>query len=244
MYEVRVKDFMDDFLNRINQYLQGAPFLAIIAAYIGGVLTSFTPCVYPIIPITVTYIGARGEGSKLKGFFLCLSHVLGIAVTYSLLGAFAALSGKFFGEISTNPWAFFITGNIVLFMALSMLGVFNLPTFSFIGKKGASSRGKGHFGAFVIGLAAGLVAAPCTAPVLGALLAFVASKQNLALGIATLFVFAYGLGTILILLGTFASFATSLPKPGPWMDRIKKGFGWIMIGVAEYFLIQCGRFSP
>src|SRR5574341_2262825 len=125
---------MEDFLSRIEEYLQSAPLLALLAAYIGGVLTSFTPCVYPIIPITVSYIGARGEGSKLKGFFLCLTHVLGIAVTYSALGAFAALTGRFFGDISTNPWSFFITGNIILLMALSMLGVFNIPTLKILGK--------------------------------------------------------------------------------------------------------------
>jgi len=233
---------MEDFLSRIDQHLQNAPLLALLAAYLGGVLTSFTPCVYPIIPITVTYIGARGEGSKLKGFLLCLTHVLGISVTYSALGAFAALTGQFFGNIGTNPWAFFITGNIILFMSLSMLGVFNLPTFIFSGTSGSSRFGKGHFGAFFIGLAAGLIAAPCTAPVLGIILTFVAKGQNLFLGIATLFVFAYGMGTILIALGTFAALATALPKPGVWMERIKKCFGWLMIFVAEYFLIQCGRF--
>jgi thiol:disulfide interchange protein DsbD len=232
---------MEDFLSRIDQYLQSAPFLAVLAAYVGGVLTSFTPCVYPIIPITVSYIGARGEGSKLKGFFLCLTHVLGISVTYSALGAFAALTGRFFGDISTNPWAFFITGNIILIMSLSMLGVFNLPAFK-IGNADSAKFGKGHLGAFLIGLAAGLVAAPCTAPVLGVILTFVAKEQNLFLGIVTLFVFAYGMGTLLIALGTFAALATALPKPGVWMERIKKGFGWLMLLVAEYFLIQCGRF--
>ncbi|MBI1870677.1 MAG: hypothetical protein HYS07_05725 [Chlamydiae bacterium] len=233
---------MHEFLSRMSEYLHASPLLALIAAYIGGVLTSFTPCVYPIIPITVTYIGARGEGSKLKGFFLCLSHVLGISVTYSLLGAFAALTGKFFGNISTNPWSFFITGNVVLLMGLSMLGVFNIPNIKFLGKPNSKGFVKGHLGAFFLGLAAGLVAAPCTAPVLGVILTFVAQKQNLVLGISTLFVFAYGLGTILILLGTFAALATALPKPGAWMERIKKIFGWLMLCVAEYFLIQCGKF--
>lgn len=234
---------METFLSRIREFMEGAPLLAIAAAYLGGVLTSFTPCVYPIIPITVTYIGARGQGSKLRGFFLCLTHVLGISVTYSALGAFAALTGRIFGDISTNPWAFLLAGNIILFLSLSMLGLYNIQTLGFLARFQTSKSG-GHLGAFLIGLVAGLVAAPCTAPILGAILTFVAQKQNLLMGISMLFVFAYGLGTILILLGTFASFATSLPKPGPWMERIKKGFGWIMLIVAEYFLIQCGRFLP
>lgn len=233
---------MDEFLSRTGEYLRNAPVLALLAAYAGGVITSFTPCVYPIIPITVTYIGARGGGSRFKGFFLCLSHVLGIAVTYSALGAFAALTGRFFGDLSTNPWAFFVTGNIVLVMSLSMLGLYNIPAPRFLGSRSRAGFAGGHLGAFFIGLAAGLVAAPCTAPVLGVILTFVAQGKNLILGIATLFVFAYGLGTLLIILGTFASLATALPKPGPWMERIKKCFGWLMLAAAEYFLIQCGRF--
>ncbi|MBI1884624.1 MAG: sulfite exporter TauE/SafE family protein [Chlamydiae bacterium] len=234
---------MDNFLSHMKDYLQGNPLIAIIAAYFGGVLTSFTPCVYPIVPITVTYIGARGEGSKIRGFLLCLTHVLGLSITYATLGAFAALTGRFFGDISTNPWAFFITGNIILLFSLSMLGVFNIQAPEFLRRKNPSQgKAKGHLGAFVLGLVAGLVAAPCTAPVLGVILTFVAQKHNLTLGILTLFAFAYGMGTLLILLGTFASFATALPKPGAWMERIKKIFGWLMLLVGEYFLIQCGRF--
>lgn len=233
---------MHEFLNHFGEYLQHSPLLALAAAYLGGVLTSFTPCVYPIIPITVSYIGARGAGSKWKGFFLCLTHVLGISVTYSALGAFAAFSGRFFGDISTNPWAFLLTGNIILLFALSMLGVFNIPTPKFLGRPGSQSTAKGHLGAFVIGLTAGLVAAPCTAPVLGVILTFVAKGQNVVTGILSLFVFAYGMGTILIILGTFTSFATSIPKPGAWMDKIKKAFGWLMLLVAEYFIVQCGKF--
>lgn len=231
---------MTDFLSNLDQYLKGAPLLALVTAYVGGVFTSFTPCVYPIVPITVAYIGAHGEGSKWRGFLLCLSHVFGISVTYSALGAFAALSGHFFGDISTNPWAFFITANIVLLLALSMLGVFHLPTVKLGGT--STRKAKGYFGAFFVGLAAGLVAAPCTAPVLGVILTFVATQQNLLLGISTLFVFAYGMGTLLILLGTFVALATALPKPGIWMERIKKAFGWLMLLVAEYFFIQCGKF--
>ncbi len=233
---------MQDFLNNFGEYLQHSPILALLAAYLGGVLTSFTPCVYPLIPITVTYIGARGTGSKWKGFFLCLTHVLGISVTYSALGAFAALSGGFFGDISTSPWANLITGNIILLFGLSMLGVYNIPTPKFLGGSAGKGKLQGHLGAFLIGLTAGLVAAPCTAPVLGVILTFVAKGQSVTTGILSLFVFAYGMGTLLILLGTFTSFATSVPKPGIWMERIKKAFGWLMLGVAEYFIIQCGKF--
>ncbi len=231
---------MESFLQGLEGYLSSSPLLAFIAVFLGGVLTSFTPCVYPMIPITIAYIGGRSGDSKLKGLSLSLFYVLGMAVTYAALGAFAALTGKFFGSATTNPILYIVMANVFIFLGLSMLDVVTIPVPSFMAGKQTGNKG-GRIGAFLVGLLAGTVAAPCTAPVLGVVLTFVAAKQQVAYGVGLLFVFSIGLGTLLIIAGTFAGFMSSLPKTGNWSVIIKKFFGWLMIAAGEYFLIEAGK---
>ena len=117
---------IENLVNNLSLYLQGSVLLAFLAAYLGGVVISFTPCTYPLIPVTVGFIGAQGSSSKLRGFFLSLFYVGGIAFTYSILGGAAALSGRLFGQMQTTPWTYFIMGNLCLIMGLSMLDVFSI----------------------------------------------------------------------------------------------------------------------
>ncbi len=208
--------------------------------FLGGVLTSFTPCVYPLIPVTIGYIGANSAGKRQRAFFISLFYVLGIAFVYSALGAFAALSGSIFGELSANPWTYFIVGNIFLLLGLSMMDMFTLPIPRFLSQGRHSSPRKGILGAFLVGISAGFVIGPCTAPVLAAVLTYVGSRQNIFLGISFLFTYAFGMGLILLALGTFTGLAASLPKSGRWLNIIKKAFGVILIACAEYFIIQAG----
>jgi thiol:disulfide interchange protein DsbD len=231
---------MEGFLQGLEGYLSASPFLAYIAVFLSGVLTSFTPCVYPMIPITIAYIGGRSGESRLKGLFLSIFYVIGMAATYSALGAFAALTGKLFGAASTNPILYLVVANIFIFLGLSMLDVFTLPIPSFLTSRQPGKKSGGYFGAFLVGLLAGTVAAPCTAPVLGVVLTFVAAKQNVIYGMTLLFIFSIGLGTLLIIVGTFAGLMSSMPKTGKWSVAIKKFFGWVMIGTGEFFLIQAG----
>ena len=232
------KRIVVDLINNLEVYLNASITMSFLAAFAGGVLTSFTPCVYPMIPITAGFVGSENLcGSKRHGFFLSLSYVSGVAFTYAGLGIFAALTGSFFGSVSSNPWVNFIVANIVILFGLSMLDVFHLPTLS---NNVCVERG-GFVGAFLMGLISGFVAAPCTAPVLGVLLTYVATSQNVLFGGALLFVFAYGMGVLLILVGTFSGMAASLPKSGKWMERVKKGLGFCMIGIGEYFLIEVGK---
>ena len=233
---------MDSLISNFDYYLQFSPFVALLLSYAAGVFTSFTPCVYPIIPITIGFIGARGTGSRFKGFFLSLVYVLGLALVYAALGAFAALTGRLFGELSTHPLAYFIIANICIFFGLSMFDVVIIQVPAFLRNRQASmGNTRGLASIFLLGAASGFVVAPCTAPVLGTLLAFVGSKQNVIWGIALLFSFAMGMGFFVILLGTFAGLLSSLPKSGPWMVRVKYGLGILMIGAGEYFLIKMGQ---
>ncbi|BCO10475.1 hypothetical protein GF1_28510 [Desulfolithobacter dissulfuricans] len=229
---------MEQFLNQIDSYLQGSMLLAFVAAYVGGLLASLTPCVYPMIPITAGVIGnANVGGSRGRGFLLSMAYVVGMACTYAALGLFAAATGRFFGTINTSPWTFFLVGNIILLLGLGMLDVFQLPTFA----PRITTKINGVPGVFAVGMASGLIAGPCTAPVLGALLAYVATTGNLILGASLLFIFSFGMGAILLVVGTFSGVLASIPRSGTWMVMIKKVMGFFMIGLAEYFLIQAGR---
>ena len=231
---------MENFINGLSVYLHGSFILAYLAAYLGGVFVSFTPCMYPVIPITLAFIGAHGSGSKVKGFVFSIVYVLGMSLTYTALGAVAALTGKLFGQIQTNPWTYFIVANICILMGLSMLEVFTLPVRvpGFVTK--IQSRRKGLLGSFFIGAVSGLVIGPCTAPVFAVLLSYVATSQDIVFGMSLFFIFALGMGTFLIILGTFAGLLASIPKSGMWMTRINQMSGWILLAIGEYFLIMAG----
>ena len=234
---------IENLVNNLALYLQGSILLAFPAAYIGGVLVGFTPCTYPLIPVTIGLIGARSSSSRLRGFLLSLFYVLGLSLVYTMLGVAAVLSGKLFGQMQTTPWTYFIMANLCILMGLSMLDVFtiSLPVPQKLAK--FSGNKKGFFGSFLVGATSGVVIGPCTAPALGALLGYVAIGNNLLIGMSLLFVFAFGMGTLLIIAGTFAGFIAALPQTGRWMTRINHIFGWILIGAGEYFLYTAGSLS-
>jgi thiol:disulfide interchange protein DsbD len=236
---------IENLINNLSLYVKDSVFLAFLATYLGGLVISFTPCTYPLIPVTVGFIGAHGSLSKLRGFLLSLFYVAGIAVTYSILGAAAALSGRIFGQMQTTPWTYFIMGNLCLVMGLSMLDVFSisLPVPQKLIKLNRQNNNKGFLDSFLIGIVSGVVIGPCTAPALAVLLGYVAIKTNLILGMSLLFVFAIGMGTLLIIIGTFAGIIAALPKSGAWMKKIKFISGLILIGAAEYFLYITGMLS-
>lgn len=229
---------VEELVTNLEAYLQASVLMAFLAAFAGGVLSSFTPCIYPMIPITAGFVGSRNiGGSKLKGFLLSLIYVTGMAITYAALGMFAALTGRFFGAIGSNPWVYFVVANIIILLGLAMLEVFEIPVFA----PQTTVGGGGIAGVFLMGVVSGFVAGPCTAPVVGVLLAYVGQTQDVILGGSLLFVFAFGMGTLLIVVGTFSGVVASLPKSGEWMVKIKKGLGFLMIALGEYFLIKAGQ---
>ncbi|MBN1614570.1 MAG: sulfite exporter TauE/SafE family protein [Deltaproteobacteria bacterium] len=233
---------IDNFVSGLSIYLQESILLAYVAVYLAGVLISFTPCIYPVLPITVAFIGARGAGSRTRSFLLSIVYVFGMALTYTALGAAAALSGRLFGHFQASFWIYFIVANVCVVMGLSMLDVFVLAvrTPAFITRVQPREKTRGIAGSFAVGALSGLVVGPCTAPVFAVLLGYVASRQNVVLGMSLLFVFAFGLGTLLVIAGTSAGLLAGMPRSGPWMARIKHLFGWVLLGAGEYFLIKAG----
>lgn len=225
-------------LGDIETLIRTNPPLAFLAVFLAGIGVSLTPCVYPVIPITLGFIGARAHKNRMRGLSLSLVYVSGMALTYALLGAWAALTGKLFGQIAQHPLVNFVIANICIAIGASMLGAFDLPQMALAKLKMEAKKGYGT--AFFVGIASGLIVGPCTAPVLAAILLFVASGQNVVYGFSLLLVFGYGVGSLLVVLGTFSGLIAALPKPGPWQDRVKKVFGWILILTGEYFLIKLG----
>lgn len=223
----------------ISLTIQANPALAFVLIFLAGVGVSFTPCVYPVIPITLGYIGARSAGNRWKGFTLSLVYVFGMALTYAVLGAFAALTGRLFGQIGSSPWTYLIVAGICLLLGISMLGIFELPQISLTGGKGTPSQGKkGYTGAFLVGIVSGLIVGPCTAPVLATVLVYVGSKQNVLYGFSLLFTFGYGVGFLMILLGTFTGLVSSLPRSGAWLDLVKKIFGMLLVASSAYLFFK------
>ncbi len=207
---------------------------AYLVAFIAGVFTSLTPCVYPLIPITVGLFGAREEKTtRLFALFLAACYVGGIAVMYSALGVIVGLGGGQFGAFMASKAVMLPVALFFIAMSISMFGGFELALPSGLQTRLSSVGGKGAAGAFLMGLVAGLVAAPCTGPPLAALLVFVGTQKSVVLGGSLLFVYALGMGVLFFVI---AGFALNLPKSGPWMDAVKSAFGVVMLVAALYFL--------
>ncbi len=220
---------------RLQHALERGSWLAFLMVFLGGVLASFTPCVYPMIPITISYIGGNARGRPLKGFVLSLWYVLGIALVYSTLGVAAAATGGAFGQATQTPVFAAIVAAIIGAMALSMAGLFDLQLPSSVTSRVGGGR-TGFLGPLLMGAAMGLIAAPCVGPVLIVLLTWVATTGNLVLGFWLLFVFALGLGVLFVALGTFSGLLTALPGAGGWMQTVKHVFAIVLFALSLWFL--------
>lgn len=213
--------------------------VAVLASFGFGFVASLTPCVYPMVPITVSIFGATEAKSRWRGAALSATFVLGIAALFTPMGIISALSGKLMGSALSN--AFVVCGLALLFTALasSMFGAFELALPSGLNNKLSTVGGVGYKGAFVMGLVMGLIAAPCTGPFLTGMITVIATSRNVLLGSASLFAFAMGLGVLFFIAGAFA---VSLPKGGAWMMGIK----WVSgVGLAYMaFAYLRDRFEP
>ncbi|MCF7807614.1 MAG: thioredoxin family protein [Candidatus Marinimicrobia bacterium] len=222
----------DDITGLVDRY---GIFLTFAIIFLGGLALNLTPCVYPLIPITISFFGGK-ETSRGHTFWMALAYVLGIAVTYSILGVVAALGGGLFGALLTNPWVLIGIAAILIGLSLSMFGVyeFRLPT----GLMTAASQSKaGVFGSFFMGLTLGIVAAPCVGPFIIGLLTYVAAQQSVVLGFSMFFTLAMGLGLPYLFLAMYSSKISALPRSGTWMVGVRVIFGFVLIAMAIYFLM-------
>jgi thiol:disulfide interchange protein DsbD len=204
---------------------------SLLLVFLAGMGASLTPCVYPMIPITMAIVGAKG-GGKARGFALSAVLVLGMAVTYTTLGVLAAKSGAAFGAFAQKP-AFLVPVSLLFAVfALSLFGAFEiaLPPGLAMKLQGDGSR-KGFGGAFLMGLVLGPLSAPCVGPVIGAVLVGIAQQGVVWLGGLQLFVFALGMGVLFMAVGTFSA---GLPKSGEWLTRFKQGMGLVVLGFAAW----------
>jgi thiol:disulfide interchange protein DsbD len=196
---------------------RGTPFL-LGTCFVTGVLTSLTPCVYPMIVITVSVFGAKEAKSRVQGMLLSATFVLGIVCLFTPMGVAAGWSGKGFGSALGNPWVVALIAIVFFSLAASLFGAFELALPASLNNRLSSVGGTGYRGAFLLGLVCGLVAAPCAGPLVFGLLTYISTTRDAALGSACMAIYGLGLGTLFFLVGAFA---VSLPKAGAWMMGIK-----------------------
>ena len=226
----------------LTETLTGRPLLAIPTLFGAGVLTSLTPCVYPLIPITASVIsGTSREGqSKARTVALTMTYVTGMALLYAFLGLLAGLTGSLFGAVSASPWALLGIGNLLLLFALVMFDVLPVPVPKRL-TDWAGTRAGGSFGAVLLmGASAGVVAAPCGAPAFAVVLTWVAATQAGFLGFVYLFVFSLGMTTLLVVVGIFSGALAVLPRSGRWMVWVKRGAAVLMLVMAQYYFVKAG----
>ena len=230
----------------ISSQLSSSPLTALPVLFVAGVLTSLTPCIYPMIPITAAIVGgsnvAEAQRSRSRTVSLTFAYVIGLATAYAALGLFAGLTGTLFGSVSTNPWLYFAMANLLVIAALAMVDVIPVRVPSVLLNRAASAGGGGSIaGALVMGSVSGLVAAPCSAPVMAAVLTWVTATRSAVLGFIYLFVFSLGMCALLVVVGLSSGTLARLPRAGKWMVWVKRIFALIMLGVAEYYLVQMGQ---
>jgi len=240
-------------LTGLGDTLSHHPLLALVTLFAAGLVTSLTPCIYPMIPITVGILSGAGAGagsaadggqgptSRARTAGLTLTYATGLALFYAILGLIAGLTGSLFGTVSASPWARFAIGNLLLVFGLAMLDVFPVSAPQRLLRWVGSLAGGSYPAVFLLGATSGIVAAPCGAPAFAAVLTWVASTRSGVLGFVYLFVFSLGMTALLVVIGLFSGTVATLPRAGAWMVWIKKAAGVIMLAVAEYYFISMGQ---
>ncbi len=209
--------------------------ITFLLVFVGGLALNLTPCVYPLIPITISYFGGQTEGRKGSLLMHAIIYVLGMAITYSILGVIAALTGSLFGAALQNPYVLIVIAAILVGLALSMFDVYEIRMPTFLSNFAGGAK-KGGFGTFFMGLTVGIVAAPCIGPFVLALLTFVGEKGDVVLGFWMFFTLAMGLGIPFVFLAIFSGSLHKLPRSGSWMVWVRTVFGFILVAMAVYFL--------
>jgi len=228
---------METFLNHLSQSLSENPFLAYLGVFVGGIISSSSPCVLATIPLVIGYVGGYSEGDRRKAVLYSLTFILGLSLTFTVLGAIASVIGGLFGIIS-RTW-YFVVGGIAVVIGLHLIGLFewNLPVPLHL-----QPKQKGILGAFLLGIFFGIVSSPCATPVLALILTFVASKGEVAYGTSLLFVYALGHCALIFLAGTATGFAESFIKSKGIsnMTTWGKKVGGVIVVFAGIYLFYLG----
>jgi cytochrome c-type biogenesis protein len=222
------------------------PAAALPLVFAAGVLTSFTPCIYPMIPITAAIVGGQALGAEAPrrwgSLVLTLAYCTGLALVYAALGLLAGLTGTIFGTVSTNPWLYFVMANVLILAGLAMFDAIPVRLPAGLMARASAVGRAGHLsGAFGMGAMSGLVAAPCSAPVMAAVLTWVSTTRSAGLGFLYLFTFSLGMCALLLVVGVSSGSIARLPRAGVWMVWVKRAFGIVMLAVGEYYLIEMGK---
>jgi thiol:disulfide interchange protein DsbD len=207
----------------------------LLAIFAGGIGLNLTPCVYPLIPITVSYFGGKTGSSRGRLYLHGASYIGGLAVTNSILGVSAALSGSLMGAMLQSPIVLSSIAAILIFLATSLFGLWELRLPYWL-TQAASKSYSGYFGSLFMGITLGVVAAPCIGPFVLGLLTWVAGMGNPWLGFFIFFTLSLGLGLPLFILAMFSGKLNKLPRSGEWMVWIRKLMGWVLVGMAVYFV--------
>ena len=208
-------------------------WLTLLAVFLGGLALNLTPCIYPLIPITVSYFGGRSGQMRGRAIIHGALYIIGLGTTNSLLGVAASLSGGILGAALQHPAVLIAVAGILVLLALSFFGLWELRLPAGITRIGSKSFG-GYFGTFFMGLTLGIVAAPCLGPFILGLLTYVGQRGDPALGFLLFFVLSIGLGLPLAVLAVFSGALEKLPRSGHWMVWIRKALGWVLIIMAAY----------
>ncbi len=211
-------------------------FISLLLLFLGGLALNLTPCVYPLIPITIGFFGAQSEGRTSRLAMMGGLYLLGISLTYSIVGVVTSLSGSLFGELLQNLYVVLFIAAVFVVLSLSMFGLYEFKLPDALVNKASDSKG-GMFGAFFMGLTMGIVAAPCIGPVILSVILVVAKLHDPMLGFLYFFFLSLGLGAPYFVLAIFSGKIKSLPRSGVWMDAIKHIFGVMLLGMAVYYLL-------
>ncbi len=226
----------------LSESLSQSPLLSLATLFGAGVLTSLTPCIYPMIPITASILAGTAEqdAPKSRVVGLTLTYVLGLALLYATVGLIAGLTGTLFGTVSASPWARFAIGNLLLVFGLAMFDIIPVSAPKRWLEWAGGLGGGSYPAVFLLGATSGIVAAPCGAPAFAVVLTWVAATQGGAMGFLYLFVFSLGMTALLVGVGLFSGFGVALPSSGAWMVWIKRAAAVIMLVMAEYYFVQVG----
>jgi thioredoxin:protein disulfide reductase len=221
---------------------------ALVLCFASGILTSFTPCVYPMIPITINIFGrisqrhARSRSFDLHTFGVAAVYVAGMCVTYSVIGLLAGMTGSLFGKLLQSPIMLGFLCLLFLTLALSQMGLFKVALPGVLQTKLASlGNSESLPGIFIMGLISGLIVSPCVGPVIGGILAFVFESSNALKGTLYFFSFSLGLGMLFLLIGGFSGLLNRLPRSGSWMTRVNFLLAGLMLIAASYYGVLLAR---